>query len=147
MGGRTGKKKKKGWKSKENGTKVRMKSRGILNTGLSSINREASTAPIYLPLKSRLFCHHLVKLLYLGEKKHPHSNLGVPGMRTPQHPAQNALPRSPFSPETPLTPRSISCGPGGQLCLRCSPTESLRPPGSFEDTFWSSPSKSCRKLA
>lgn len=50
---------------KEKAKKIRVKSRGLWNTGLSSLNREANTFPIYLPLKSCLFCHHLVKLLYL----------------------------------------------------------------------------------
>lgn len=62
MGGRT---------KKEKAKKFRVKPRGILNIGFSSLNREASTFLIYLPLKSCLFCHHLVKLLYLGKKKIP----------------------------------------------------------------------------
>lgn len=48
---------------------------------LSLLNKEANTFPTYLPLKSCLFCHHLVKLLYLGKKRHPYRNSGVSSRR------------------------------------------------------------------
>lgn len=84
--------------------KVRVKSRGTLNTGLHHHLVRKPTL-IYLPLKSCLFCHHLVKLLYLGRKRHPCRNPGVTSMRTSQHPAQVSTLGTPSSP---LIPRSIS---------------------------------------
>lgn len=107
---------------KENGQKnkrrKRVKSRGTLNTGLPSLNREVNTFPIYLPLKSCLFCHHPVKLLYLGRKRHPCRNLGVASMRTSPHPAQGS---TSFQSRDSTHPKiNLSSHPGGQLCLWCS---------------------------
>ena len=64
-----------GWEDKER--KKPKKRRSNLEayfTSLLSLNKEANVIPTYLPLESRLFCHHLVKLLYLGKKRHPLSS-------------------------------------------------------------------------
>lgn len=96
----------------------KLRSRGTLNTGLPSLNREVNTFPIYLPLKSCLFCHHLVKLLYLGRKRHPCRNPGVTSMRTSQHPAQAS---TSFQSRDSTHPKiNLSSHSGGQLCLWCS---------------------------
>lgn len=109
---------------KENAKKVKVKSTDRVNTGCSSFTRETSPFPIYLPLKSCLFCHQLVKLLYLGKKRHPYSNPGVSSMRI-SHPAQTALP-VPLPLQMPRIPRSIPSSPGVRFSL-CPPLSSCVP--------------------